>query len=61
MKEFSLDLCNVGQSPRKSSLKAALAMSRRTSENAKLVRPLTTWRRSGAAQKLIHILRGPMV
>ncbi|MGH8551199.1 MAG: hypothetical protein ACRERU_21850 [Methylococcales bacterium] len=41
-KEFCSDLGGVGQRLRKSSVKAALAMSLRTSEKAKLVRPLTT-------------------
>jgi hypothetical protein len=40
-KDFRVGLVGLGQTPSKSSLNAASAMMRRTSEKAKLVRPFT--------------------
>ena len=50
-REFFVGLPGLGQTLSKSSLSAASAISRRTSEKAKLVRPFTLCRRSGSAFK----------
>ena len=50
--EFFGGLPGFGQTLSKSSLSAASAISRRTSEKAKLVRPFTLCRRSGSGLKL---------
>ena len=49
--EFFVGLPGLGQTLSKFSLSAASAISRRTSEKAKLVRPFTLCRRSGSAFK----------
>jgi len=49
---FRTGFCGTGKTRAKSSDRTALAIMRRTSEKAKLSRPLTAWRRWGLSAKL---------